>query len=91
MAIYSLDVNESDFRDNMEGHELLDALTDDDYEAVAQAIIDKAGESRDGLYTEFGLWFVSSAYWDEAWDALQQAIDDYIDRVTPLVLKEMEG
>lgn len=91
MTIYSLDIHDSDFRDYMEGHEMLDALTDDDYVLVTRAIIDRAGEPKGKFYTEFGLWFIGTSYWDDVWDVLQHAIDDYIDIVTLPVLKELEG
>ena len=89
MAIYELCVQESDFRDYMEGHVLLEGLSDSDYEKVAQEIIDRAGEPKDKLYTDFGRWFISTTYFDDAWEAFMHAIDDYIDMKAEEIVNEM--
>lgn len=89
MAIYELCVQESDFRDYMEGHSILEGLSDSDYERVTQEIIDRAGEPKDKLYTDFGRWFVGTAYFDDAWEAFMHAIDDYIDMKAEEVIAEI--
>lgn len=91
MAIHRISIYDSDFYDYFEGHEILEGLSDSDYETVTKAIIAKAGESRDGRFTDFGWWFAGSDYLDDVWDVLQHAIDDYIEMVAPEVLKDMEG
>ena len=80
MSIYELCVTENDFFDYSQGHDALDRLPDHEYEGVMREIIGRA-------YEGFAEWLCGTDYWDMVWDAMQQAIDKYIDVVAKDVLE----
>lgn len=91
MAIYELKVYENDFRDYLDGHDWLDRMNDSDFERAAEFIVERATSQPDGrLCNDFQEWFLASTYFDEVWDNVAQAMDEYIDTLEVETLKALE-
>ena len=84
---YKAVVDDTCFFDCFDGHVLLEEMPDWQYEGVVQAVFDRAGRERDGL-TGFQEWFYDTSHFDDLWDVLRAAIDDYIDMVVPEILRD---
>ena len=81
MDFYSMVVSEETFLDHMDGQRELEGLPDYQYEGVVRAIMERAAEPSVAYgmrCTDCSAWFINTKFWDRLWDAMGEAVDEYI-------------